>query len=334
MALFSLAFEGDKRVDLYRKLAERMEGYNFYSMQIYEHIPFKPSWPIVFHIAKYTKRMLLGPVTIPVFLYDPLTLARNLAVLDELTHGRAMLGISRGAYGEYFGREIDRSVKAVLNCVRAVDGLLRGDRDAGEVSSAERAKPSWLRGTRAKILVGTSGPVLASRASKASSVDGIVVDNLWNPSYAKVLRGVIDAASTKRKRRERVQLIARPFTLISKDKSDAERKMIPILKAYLPHLVANSPMLRDAGLAIEDLATLGRSSSDARIEKLAAMGSVDDIVEQTEKMLKAGVDHVCYGHPLRTATATAPVVGELTFLYSQWENSDRLLEHSRAASKE
>ncbi len=298
MALFSLAFEGDKKLDLYRKLAERMEGYNFHSMQIYEHIPFKPAWPIVFHIAKYTKRMQLGPVTIPVFLYDPLTLARNLAVLDELTQGRAMLGISRGAYGEYLGREIDRSMKAVLDCVRAVDGLLRGDRDAGEVFSAEGAKPGWLRGARAKILVGTSGPILAARASEASAVDGIVVDNLWNPSYAQRLRGVIDRASTKRKRRERVQLIARPFTLISKDESDARRKMIPILKASLPHLVANSPMLRYAGLALEDLPTLGKSSLDVRIGKLAALGSADDIVEQTEKMLKAGVDHVCYGHPL------------------------------------
>ncbi len=298
MAIFSLAFEGDKTLDLYRKLAEGMEDYNFYSMQIYEHIPFKPSWPIIFHIAKYTKKMLLGPVTVPVFLYDPLTLARNLAVLDELTQGRAMLGISRGAYGEYLGREIDRSIRAVLDCVRAVDGLFCGDRHAGEVSSAERAKPSWLRSTRAKILIGTSGLVLAARASEASAVDGIVVDSLWNPSYAKVLRGVIDSASAKRKRQERVQLIARPFTLISKHKSDAERKMIPIVKAYFPHLVANSPMLRYAGLALEDLPALGKSSSDARIRKLAAMGSLDDIIEQTEKMLKAGVDHVCYGHPL------------------------------------
>ncbi len=298
MTIFSLAFEGDKKLDLYRKLAERIEDYNFYSMQIYEHIPFKPSWPIVFHIAKYTKRMLLGPVTIPVFLYDPLTLARNLAVLDELTQGRAMLGISRGAYGEYLGREIDRSMKAVLDCVKAVDGLLRGDRHAGEVSRIEGARLTWLRGTRAKIFVGTSGPVLAARASEASAVDGIVVDNLWNPSYAQLLRGVIDGASTKRKRARRVQLIARPFTLISKDKSDAERRIIPILKAYLPHLVANSPMLRYAGLALEDLPTLGQSSSDARIGKLAAVGSIDDIVEQTEKILKAGVDHVCYGHPL------------------------------------
>jgi 5,10-methylenetetrahydromethanopterin reductase len=298
MAFFSLAFEGDKPIHLYRKLAERMEDYNFYSMQIYEHMPFKPSWPIVFHIAKYTKRLLLGPVTIPVFLYDPLTLARYLAVLDELTQGRAIIGLSRGAYGEYLGRQVERSMKAVLNCLRALDDLLRGGRDTGEVPSAEGIKPNWLRGARVKILIGTSGPVLAARASEASVVDGIVVDNLWNPSYAELLRGVIDNSSKRRKKRERVQLIARPFTLISKDKSDAERKMIPILKAYLPHLVANSPMLRNAGLALEDIAALGRSHSDARVGKLAAIGSINDIVEQTEKMLKAGVDHVCYGHPL------------------------------------
>lgn len=300
MALFSLAFEGDKPLDLYRKLAERMEAHNrFYSMQIYEHIPFKPSWPIVFHVAKYTARMLIGPVTIPAFLYDPLTLARDLAVLDELTKGRAMLGISRGAYAEFLGREkTDRSMAAVLNCARAVDGLLRGGRVAGEHAGERPAKKSWLEGAQAEILIGTSGPVLAARASAVSAIDGVIVDSLWNPSYAKLLREVIDGASTERTRRERVQLIARPFTLISRDRSDAQRKMLPVLKAYLPHLVANSPMLRYAGLAVEDLGALGSPTLDERIGNLAAMGSVDDIVDQTEKMLEAGVDHVCYGHPL------------------------------------
>ncbi|MBI4258567.1 MAG: LLM class flavin-dependent oxidoreductase [Thaumarchaeota archaeon] len=298
MALFSLAFEGDKQVDLYRRVAEKMQDYDFYSMQIYEHIPFKPSWPIIFHVAKYTKRILLGPVTVPVFLYDPLTLARNLAVLDELTRGRAVLGISRGAYGEYLARKIDRSIRAVLDCVGAVDALLRGDDHSGEFSGVRRARFAWLVGRRVKIYVGTSGPRLASRASKLSAVKGIVVDSLWNPSYARFLRGVIDRASTTRQRGDRVQLIARPFTFISKDKSDAEKKMTSILKAYLPDLVGNSPMLRQAGLHYEGLASLGKAGSYVPLERFAAMGNADEIVEQTEKMLKAGVDHVCYGHPL------------------------------------
>ncbi len=36
----------------------------------------------------------------------------------------------------------------------------------------------------------------------------------------------------------------------------------------------------------------------------------------------------------RTDPAIALVVSELTFLYNQGENSDRFLEHSRAASQE
>ena len=34
------------------------------------------------------------------------------------------------------------------------------------------------------------------------------------------------------------------------------------------------------------------------IESLAALGNPDEIVEQTARMLKSGVDHICFGHPL------------------------------------
>jgi hypothetical protein len=70
-------------------------------------------------------------------------------------------------------------------------------------------------------------------------------------------------------------------------------------------------MLRHAGLTFDDLATLGDTRSDTRIENLAAMGTVDDLAEETEKMLKAGVDHVCYGHPLaEDPISAATEVGE------------------------
>ena len=315
MALFSCAFEGDKEVDLYPKLAKKMEENNFYSMQIYEHLPFKPAWPIVFHTAKYTKSMLIGPVTVPVFLHEPLTLARNLALLDELTHGRAILGISRGAYGKYLDRKIDRSIEAVLDSVRAINSLLRGDSHVESRSSVRRPRFAWLAGRKVRIFVGTSGPILASRATTLGAVSGIIVDSLWNPSYARFLRRVIDTASATRAK-GRVELIARPFTFISKDISDAEKKIIPILRAYLPDLAGNSPMLRRAGLQYEDLAGLARTSSNVPIEKFAAVGNSNDIVEQTDKMLKAGVDHVCYGHPLSESPMNAiSEIGEKVIIH-------------------
>lgn len=314
MVRFSLAFEGDKSIEQYPKLVQIMENYAFYSMQIYEHIPYKPAWSIVFHVAKFTKRLLIGPVTFPVFLYDPLTLARNLATLQELTNGRAMLGISRGAYAEYMIGGVDRSIKAVLKSIALLDAILHGEKYSEGLSQSEKERLDWLIGKNPEIYIGTSGLRLSTLASRLEIVKGIVVDNLWNPEYAKELRMTIDKASEEAGRSNKLQLIARPFTMIADNKDEATRRVMPILREYLPDLVGRSPMLSAAGFSYDELLSL--RASDVRLplellENFVALGTPEEIVEQTSVMLKAGVDHVCYGHPLGTDTINVTkLIGE------------------------
>lgn len=285
MTLFSVAFEGDRPLQDYPKLAKEAESLGFRSFQIYDHLPFKPAWPIAFLTGQQTRRILIGPVTVPVFLYHPLTLARNLGALSEITNGRAILGISRGAYAKYLGESVDRSIRHLLETVDSIAKLIR--------SLHVRIKP--------ELYVGTSGPTLAFKASSLTAVKGIVVDNLWNPEYARRLRGILDEAQRKSNRREKVLLIARPFTMLSETKEKAIRNLNPILTSYLPHLVGDSPMLATAGISYHRLLKVTKEGDRIPprvIENLAAAGNPNDILDQVELMLKAGVDHVCFGHPL------------------------------------
>jgi 5,10-methylenetetrahydromethanopterin reductase len=282
---FSVAFEGNRPLAAYPKLAQKAEEYGFHSFQIYEHLPFKPAWPIAFLAGRATKRILVGPVTVPVFLHRPLTLARNLNALSELTHGRAMLGISRGAYAETIREPVNRSIHAVIKTVTTLEKLIEGD--------SERSKPF--------LLIGTSGPRLASVASRLKIVRGIIVDNLWNPDYAAKLRGIIDEAQQNSPRRERVLLISRPFTMLSETKKKGIRKLSPILKSYLHNLVGDSPMLDAAGFTYSKLLNIVDEKAalpEALIENFAACGAPRDIELKVEEMFDAGVDHICFGHPL------------------------------------
>jgi hypothetical protein len=43
MVLFSVAVEGDKQLQTYMQAARAMDGSGFYSLQFYEHIPYKPA---------------------------------------------------------------------------------------------------------------------------------------------------------------------------------------------------------------------------------------------------------------------------------------------------
>jgi 5,10-methylenetetrahydromethanopterin reductase len=292
LSRFSVAFEGNRPIVAYPKLAQKAEEYGFYSFQIYEHLPFKPAWPIAFLAGRATKRILVGPVTVPVFLHHALTLARNLRALSELTHGRAMLGISRGAYAELLKEPINRSIDAVIKTITTLDALIGED--------AAESKPF--------LLVGTSGPRLASKASQLKIVKGIVVDNLWNPDYAAKLRVVLNEAQQRSHRKEKVLLIARPFTMLSDTKEKAIRKLDPILKSYLPNIVGDSPMLTSAGISYRGLLkdSLDKDRLPSKVvENLAATGTPNDILEQAELMLKAGVDHISFGHPLGSEPGAA-----------------------------
>ncbi len=285
MVLFSVAFEGDKPLQAYPKLAKKAEALGFHSFQIYEHLPHKPAWPIAFLAGTKTKRILVGPVTVPVFLFRPFTLARNLKALSELTQGRAILGVSRGAYAELLREPVERSIRSVLETVNSLGNRLR----------------DIPIGIKPELYVGTSGPKLAYKASQLNAVKGIVVDNLWNPKYAARLRSILDEAQQKSRRRDRISLIARPFTMLSNTKKEAIRKLDPILKNYLPHLAGDSPMLKAAGLPYQELLKACKSRAilpTQLIDNVAAVGTPKDIVEKVESVLKSGVDHICFGHPL------------------------------------
>ena len=277
MVLFSLAFEGDRKIDDYIRLALYAEELGFYSFQIYEHLPFNPAIPISFIIANYTKRIKIGPVTIPVFLYNPLQLARYISFLNEISDGRAIVGISRGAYYEYLGKEVKRGISDVINFLKEFEINLK--------------KMSWSGNI--EIYVGTSGPVLAKKASSVEIVSSIVVDMLWNPYYARKMKELLISSGKNRY----VKLIARPFTFISKDFEKEKSKFIGILRTYIKELVGNSPMLEAANIKFEELNET-RIIEEKVIPNFTAAGSIEDILEQTAKMVEAGVDHICYGHPL------------------------------------
>ncbi len=306
LILFSLAFEGDRKLEEYPRLAQLMERYGFYSMQIYEHLPYKPAWPIAFHAAQYTKRMRIGPVTIPVFLYRPETVARYLGLLDELSGGRALLGLSRGAYYELLPQKPERSIAAVKEAVEIISSLLdegRAAYDGRIFKLSVELNLSWLAGRSVELYVGTSGPKLAEVASGLRAVKGIVVDNLWNRRYVETLRTSVEAGAAGAGRNaSEVSIVARPFASISSDVDEARRTALSALRRYLPALVGNSPMLRAAGISYEDLKSFSEYSvpdhEDVILENFSAVGTPEDVIEQTDRIVKAGVGHVCYGHPL------------------------------------
>ncbi|MEM4408135.1 MAG: LLM class flavin-dependent oxidoreductase [Candidatus Caldarchaeum sp.] len=274
MVKVSVAVEGDKTLTTYLEVASQMDGRGFYSLQFYEHVPYRPAWALAFSVAYHVRMLKLGPVTVPARLYSPKANARFLALLDAISPG-GVLGVSRGAYmdGEKARlREVVETVEKIVDEYRRI---------------------TWSTGGEPEIYVGTSGPLLAKTAASCQAVKAIVVDNLANPDYVRRLRQVIDQAG-----RRDLQLVARPFTCISVDGEDVETECLKELKKYLPDLVGDSPMVAAAGLRYEELRSDDPENERKMLESFAVCGDVEQVLEKTAKLVEAGADHICYGHPL------------------------------------
>ncbi len=312
--MFSLAFEGDEPLRNYAVYAKLMEEYDFYSFQAYDHLMYKPAWPLLFTIAGHTRRLQLGPVTTQPFFVHPALTAANLACLDELSGGRALIGLSRGfpLYLDMLSLKPKRPVTALKEAVEIIDRLLRGTREPYTGSVFKTSKDTYLRWqpprSRIPIFIGTWGPKMLQMAGRLEAVSGTVTDTLWNPKFVPVIKENLRRGATEVGRDPESLIIgARPLSSISKSREAAEKTVKSALVKYLPNLY---PLSEYAGIdereiqevraatARGDVARAERALSEKSVRSFTATGTPDEIIDQTEQMIKAGVHHIIYGYPL------------------------------------
>ncbi|MEM4294755.1 MAG: LLM class flavin-dependent oxidoreductase [Candidatus Caldarchaeum sp.] len=273
MVKVSVAVEGDKSLATYLEIASRMDAAGFYSLQFYEHLPYRPAWGIALAVAHHVRRIKLGPVTVPAKLYSPVVNARLLAYLQSVSPG-ALLGISRGAYMGAGRATVQEVADAVRQTFEEIDRI------------------EWARESKPVVYVGTSGPLLTRKASALHDVKGIVVDNLANPAYAREMRRWMDESGGADK-----ELVARPFSFISEKQEEIDR-FIEELRRYVVDLVDGSPMLRAAGLEPRDLDEDDDEVRARMLDSFAVCGSVEEVLEKCVALLRSGVSHLCFGHPV------------------------------------
>ena len=103
MARFAVSFQSDKSIAEYRELAAIVERYDFQTVSVYQDLFFQPPWPALLQFAELTYGALVGPCVVNPYLSHPVLVAGHLAMLDEVSRGRAYLGVGRGAFFEAIG---------------------------------------------------------------------------------------------------------------------------------------------------------------------------------------------------------------------------------------
>ncbi len=172
------------------ELARAAEAAGFASLWFAEN-PFQRGvLPAASASAVATSRITIGiGVTIP-YSRHPTLAAMEFAALDELSGGRAIIGLGSGLKGAVarMGLADDRPIAALRDAVAIVRGMLRGEAVSyrGPVFSAEGARLGFTP-PRAElpIYLAAMGPQSLRLAGRVA--DGVVISNMVPCEHAAVL---------------------------------------------------------------------------------------------------------------------------------------------------
>jgi 5,10-methylenetetrahydromethanopterin reductase len=304
---FSIDLPGILPVQEYPRLARAAESYGFDEVHVVDDLMFRPAWPLLALMGQQTERIKLGPALIAPRIVHPAYHAANLAVLDELTGGRATCALGRGAFFEMLGLGAPaKPLSMIRESVHLMRRLLAGDRTPldGAVFSATSDLAFRFQPVRPEIpiVIGTFGPQTAKLAGEIA--DGLLTSCLANGDhYATLWNSMAAGASAAGRDPKSLQAIVSPICALSKDGAAARACVRPLLAEGLQWF---QPMTAAAGIddATIEAARKAAQAGDMRraaelvpekaLDFFTVCGTPRDVIPRLEGLVAAGANHLAF----------------------------------------
>jgi 5,10-methylenetetrahydromethanopterin reductase len=286
-------------------LSKLAEEAGFETIWITDHYNNRDVWSTLGVLSLLTSRVKLGTgVTNPYTRNVGIT-ASSIASINELSGGRAILGIGPGdkATFDKMGIPWDRPLTRVKEAVSAIRAFLAKEQvSQGGFVGAQLA----FSAGKIPIYIGAQGPKMLELAGAIG--DGVLI-NASHPEDFKYAVPVIRQGAEKAGRRpEDVQICA--YTSFSADKDGG--KAIGAAKMVVAFIVAGSPenVLDRHGISLEeaqkiqgalaryDFGAAMASVTPKMAEAFSVAGTPADCLARVDELLKTGVTQIVVGSPI------------------------------------
>jgi 5,10-methylenetetrahydromethanopterin reductase len=210
----------------------------------------KDVFSVLAAIAMEARRLRLGPGVTNPYSRHPALIAAGVATLDELSGGRAVLGIGAGGTNhQALGIRREAPAVALREAIGLIRGLLAGDEVTveGRIVHAIKARLDFVP-IRAgiPIYVGSRGPQVLELAGELA--DGVIVGNVatsegWRYALDHIAAGAERAGRTL----SDLLLTAWVYLAVADKRSDALEAVRPLVATSL---VTSRPVLHEIGIEL------------------------------------------------------------------------------------
>ncbi len=303
--MFGIEFVPDESVLKIGYMAKLAEDAGFNNIWITDHYNNRDVWSTLAVLSMMTNRIKLGTGVTNPYTRNVAITASSIASINELSGGRAILGIGPGdkATFDKMGIEWDKPLTRVKEAVLAIRALLA--REQVNQAGFKGAQMAFGAG-KIPIYIGAQGPKMLELAGGIA--DGVLI-NASHPDDFKFAVPVIRQGAREAGRKpEDVQVCA--YASFSADKDQA--KAVNASKIVVAFIVAGSPQNvldrhnigMDEAKAISDaLAKYDFKSAMAAVtpkmtEAFSVSGTPQDCRARIEELVKTGVTQIVVGSPI------------------------------------
>lgn len=296
----SIAIQTNKTIPEYIAISKLVEELKFDCLTVYNDMLYQPSWIPLSIIAQATQRITIGVASVNPFTCHPINIAGNMALINEISKGRAYLGLSRGAWLDFVGVEPKRPLSALQDSILAIKHLLHQSKepfksDIYPVQGGDSLR--WnISYPDVPIVLGSWGPNTIEKCKKL--IHEVKLGGTANPELVPYYRSLVEGTA--------VSITLGCVTVVDEDSDKAREKARLEAALYVPVIAELDKTLKIEEEQLEEMKKLASEHNytgvselldDELLEKFALAGTPEEIVEQTLAILKQGANRVEYGTP-------------------------------------
>ena len=303
---------GDAPVARLVEHARLAEANGYSAVWVADERFYREVYSCLAQLAANTSKVLLGPCVTDPFARHPALTAMAIATLDEVSAGRAILGIGAGISGfAELGIDRRKPARAIRELIELIRALLRGETVdcRGEVVGFDHGRLSFppLR-SAIPIYVASNGP-LGQRVA-AELADGVIMEACASVAEIRAFRAAVEGAASKAGRDPpAIGIIARLNACIASDGRAARDAVRPAVARYLGagRLRSRTAAAQGLTLPAEALAAVAGAAygagvtpylqllpliTDRHVDAFTLAGTVAEVAEHVIALFRAGADTI------------------------------------------
>jgi 5,10-methylenetetrahydromethanopterin reductase len=282
-------------------LAQLAESVGFRNIWIPDRATFRDTFVVLTAIAKDTQSVHIGPGITNPYTRIPPTIASAMLSLDEISKGRAVLGIGAGDQNTL--RQLGLKITKPLSGVQSAIVYLR--EHLTSIHSNRRHDFQIPHFSNIPIYVGAQGPNMLKLAGTLG--DGVII----NHGHPKEIQWSLPFIREGLKNRSQTL----PYEIVSYLPIALGKPNQSTLEATLPavaYMVSGSPnvVLKRHALDIDRARKIGAEISRGRlsqafklvsqkmIDAYVVVGQAEKVIERIVQLRKLGITSVVLGSPL------------------------------------